>query len=206
MLIKLSCLFAPIYHTIMSLWISFCFWMCVIPDSVLFSWIKAPLFCSYVDCTLFASLSIKVIQLCCVPNYFACMVSIRSTFGWKFMSMLFFPVSLDHWYWSQIGLIISLEWKAWNSAMPCQRTEKIQKFMELKIIILLNSLRVIQRANYSNCSDKDISRKVSMRKMYRIKRAAVKEPLMSSKQVFEAAGAGSSRGLQLCIKLYSSHP
>ena len=38
-------------------------------------------------------------------------------------------------------------------------------------------------------ADKGIMRKVSARQIHRIKRAAAKMPLQSSKQVFEAAGA-----------------
>ncbi|CAK6982570.1 hypothetical protein NFI96_000791 [Scomber scombrus] len=38
-------------------------------------------------------------------------------------------------------------------------------------------------------ADKGIMRKISARQIHRIKRAAVKMPLRSSKQVFEAAGA-----------------
>ncbi len=39
------------------------------------------------------------------------------------------------------------------------------------------------------CADKGRMRKVSARKIHRIKRAAAKMPLQSSKQVFEAPGA-----------------
>lgn len=62
------------------------------------------------------------------------------------------------------------------------------------------------------CADKGTMRTVSARQMHRIKRAAAKMKLQSSKWVFEAAdvsefherqGGGSSGGLQLCI---NSHP
>ncbi len=64
-------------------------------------------------------------------------------------------------------------------------------------------------------ADKGRMRKVSARQIRRIKRAAAKMSLQSSKQVFEAAGASgvlqTSRcrilqNLQLCINILFSHP
>ena len=55
------------------------------------------------------------------------------------------------------------------------------------IIVLLRDLWLIQSTQVR--ADKGTTRKVSARQKHRIKRAAAKMPLQSSKQIFEAAGA-----------------
>lgn len=105
-------------------------------------------------------------------------------------------------------------WKACNIAVSCKRYEHIVYFTNIKInrcnvkkVYVLFKHRRVR-------SDKGVLRKVSVRQIHHIKRAAVKKPLMSSKQVFEAAGvsgeepldAGSCRGLLVCIKLYFPSP
>lgn len=105
-------------------------------------------------------------------------------------------------------------WKACNIAVSCKRYEHIVYFTNIKInhcnvkkVYVLFKHRRVR-------SDKGVLRKVSVRQIHHIKRAAVKKPLMSSKQVFEATGvsgeepldAGSCRGLLVCIKLYFPSP
>ena len=73
--------------------------------------------------------------------------------------------------------------------MPCKRLKTLEISRKLKRDHCTVKRYVCDSERRRVRSDTGVLRKISVKQIHRIKRAAVKKPLLSSKQVFEAAGA-----------------